>query len=451
MHKKKFEFGKDFVWGVATAAFQIEGGKDADGKGESIWDVCAHTPGKIHDGSNADVACDSYHRLDEDLALLSELGVNSYRFSISWPRVLPNGIGEVNEKGVDYYNRLIDGLLERNITPYLTLYHWDLPQALQEKGGLLNEEFPQWFLEYTKVVAEHFGDRVKYFFTFNEPQSFLPTVCPPCIPYTKREQLIRIHHMLLAHGLSAKELHKIQGSKVGYVSCGLVPLPQSDSQEDYEAAKKLFFSINPDAPEDGTSIYAEPIFSGKYPDEYYRIFKDDLPEIGEKDMEIISEPLDFWAQNTYEGFYIKSKYNGKGELEAEKIAREWGAPITVLGWNIAPKALYYVTKYVYEQYGKPIYLAENGTALYDYVFSDGMVHDPARIEFIHNYLNYLEQAKKEGVKILGYFYWSLLDNFEWFQGLSPRFGLVHVDYQTLKRTKKDSFYVYRDIIYNSKK
>lgn len=444
---KKFDFGRDFVWGTATAAYQIEGGRNADGKGDSIWDICSNTPGKIRDGSNGDIACDSYHKLDEDLSLLQELGVNAYRFSVSWPRVLPNGIGKVNEKGVDYYNRLIDGLLERKITPYLTLYHWDLPQALQEKGGFLNENFPEWFLEYAKVIASRFGDRVKHFFTFNEPQNVLPSICPPCIQYSQKEQLVRIHNLLLAHGLAAKEIHKIDGAVVGYTSCGDIPMPQTDSPEEYELAKQEFFALNTEYPETCTSIYSEPIFNGKYPDRYYEEFKDIMPNIKPDDMKIISEPLDFWAQNTYSGYYVKAVKVG-GKVVAQRIPYPCGAPINVLGWPILPKSVYYAVKYVYERYGKPVYMAENGTSLYDYVFNDGKVHDLARVEYIQNYLSELERAKKEGIDIKGYFYWSLLDNFEWFQGVAPRFGLVHVDYQTLKRTPKDSFYYFKSVIEN---
>lgn len=441
-----FAFKKDFIWGVATAAYQIEGACDKDGKGKSIWDVFSHTPGRIVDGSNGDVACDAYHHMEEDLSLLEELGVKAYRFSIAWTRILPDGIGEVNQKGIDYYNRLINGLLARNITPYVTLYHWDLPQALQDKGGFLNEEFPIWFLNYTKVVAEVFGDRVKHFFTFNEPQCILNNAFAPGISHTTQQQLTRIHHLLLAHGLAAKELHKIQGAKVGYVSCGGIPVPATDSEEDYKAAKEKFFDLDEGNLTECTSIYSDPIFFGKYPNQYYEVYKDILPNIREKDMEIISEPLDFWAQNTYGGEFVRAVKNEKGEMVAETVERPWGSPTTSMGWDITPQSLYYVTKYVYERYGKPIYIAENGISLQDFVFSDGKVHDPTRIEYLYTYLRELEKANKDGVEIEGYFHWSFMDNFEWMRGYTQRFGLVHVDYQTLKRTKKDSFYAYQKII-----
>lgn len=440
------KFGKDFIWGVATASYQIEGARNEDGKSDSIWDTFTHKSGTVVDGSNADIACDCYHRLDEDLKLLEELGVKAYRFSVSWSRILPNGTGKINEKGVEYYNRLINGLLERNIIPYLTLYHWDLPQVLQDLGGFSNKEFPQWFLEYTKVVVSKFGDRVKHFFTFNEPQCIFNNAFAPGIQYTLKEQLVRVHNMLLAHGLSAKEIHKIPGAKVGYASCGMIPIPLTDSSEDYEVSKKLFFSINKGNPVDSTTLYADPIFFGKYPDDYYEMFKDILPEIGENDMEIISEPLDFWAQNTYDGYYCKAKQQDDGTLIAEGVERDWGTVKTSMGWHITPKSIYYAVKYVYERYNKPVYISENGISLQDFVFSDGKVHDPAREEYLLTYLEELGKAQKDGVKIEGYFYWSFLDNFEWMLGYTQRFGLVHVEYKTLKRTKKDSFYAYQKII-----
>lgn len=439
-------FGKDFAWGVATAAYQIEGARNADGKSDSIWDVFTHKKGTVIDGSNADITCDSYNHLDEDLDLLAQLGVNAYRFSVSWSRILPNGTGKVNEKGVAYYNRLINGLLERNIIPYLTLYHWDLPQVLQEQGGFSNEEFPNWFLEYTKVIARYFGDRVKHFFTFNEPQCIFNNDFAPGVSYTIKEQLARIHNMLLAHGMSARELHKIANAKVGYASCGMVPLPATDQEEDYTAAKEKFFSINIDYPTDSTTLYADPIFFGKYPDEYFVLFKDILPTIRENDMKIISEPLDFWAQNCYDGEFYKSVKDEKDNLTTQMVEREWGQPLTSMGWNITPKSLYYVTKYVYERYKKPVYISENGISCQDFVFSDGKVHDPVRSEYLLLYLSELKRAKEEGVDIKGYFHWSFLDNFEWMQGYRQRFGLVYVDYKTGKRYKKDSFDFYRTII-----
>lgn len=448
--KTVFKFNPQFKWGVSTSSYQIEGACDEDGKGKSIWDTYTHMQGRILDGSNGDVACDSYHRLEEDLNLLQELGVNAYRFSIAWTRILPNGIGEVNQKGIDYYNRLIDGLVERNITPFVTLYHWDLPQALQDKGGFLSDEFPTWFLEYTKVVASAFGDRVKHFFTFNEPQCALHDYFAPGITHSKAQQLVRIHHMLLAHGLSARELHKIDGAKVGYASCGMTYIPATDNQEDYLVAKEKFFKLDVESPVDCTIIYSEPIFKGKYPDEYYQAFKEILPKIGENDMQIIAEPLDFWAQNVYDGCYVKAVKTEDGKLVAQTVAHPFGDPLTLMGWHIAPKAVYYAVKYVYEKYQKPIYIAENGISLPDLVFSDGNVHDPLRKEFLHLYLRELEKISNDGAEVLGYFHWSFLDNFEWNRGYTQRFGLVHVDFQTLKRTKKDSFYAYQDIISASK-
>ena len=317
---------------------------------------------------------------------------------------------------------------------------------MQDLGGFLNKDFPKWFLEYTKVVVSKFGDRVKYFFTFNEPQCIFNNAFAPGIQYTMKEQLVRIHNMLLAHGLAAKEIHKIEGAKVGYASCGFVPIPESDSKEDYEVAKNEFFSINKGNPVDSTTLYADPIFFGKYPDEYYETFKDILPEIGENDMAIISEPLDFWAQNTYDGYYCRAKREKDGTLIAEGIERPWGTAKTPMGWCITPKSIYYAVKYVYERYKMPIYISENGISCQDFVFSDGKVHDVVREEYLRLYLGSLKKAKNDGIDVKGYFYWSFLDNFEWMLGYTQRFGLVYVDYTTGKRTKKESFEFYKKYI-----
>lgn len=440
------DFGKDFVWGVATAAYQIEGGRNEDGKTDSIWDVFTHKKGIVVDGSTGDIACDSYHRLEEDLDLLKALRVKAYRFSVSWSRVLPDGVGQVNEKGVAYYNRLIDGLLSRGITPYLTLYHWDLPQVLQEMGGFSNKEFPKWFAYYAKTVAENFGDRVKHYFTFNEPPVIFDNAFAPGVWYTLKEQLARVHHMLLAHGLAVKELRKIPQAKIGFALCGLVPVPAEETQENYDLAKKWFFSMNKGYPYSAVTLYADPIFFGKYPDEYYEYYKDVMPEIGENDMEIISQPLDFLGQNTYQGEYFKVETDEHGEKSLVQLPRKKGESVTAFGWYKTPKSLYYVSKYLYERYKMPLFIAENGIACLDFIYSDGKVHDMDREEYLRTHLVELARAKVDGVDIEGYFYWSFLDNFEWMQGYTKRFGLVYVDFETCERTPKESFAFYRKVI-----
>lgn len=449
---KKYDFKKDFFWGVATAAYQIEGAKDEDGKGESIWDVFTHKYGTVRDGSNGDVACDSYHRLEEDLALLEESGVTAYRFSVSWPRILPKGTGKVNLKGIEYYNRLIDGLLARGITPFLTLYHWDMPQALNEKGGFLNREFADWFEEYAEVIKKYFGDRVKYYFTFNEGENCLGAGFAPGYHYGAKEQLKRIHHLLLAHGKAARVLHTIPGAKVGYAACaGLVPCPLTDSPDEYKLAKEGFFVVDRGCPHGGNAIYLDPMLKGRYPECYEEYFAEIMPDIQPGDMEIIGPSVDFLAVNVYDGRLIKAKRTESGEvIGPEPSARPWGAATSTMGCYITPESIYYSSKFLYEEYHLPVYVSENGIALADFLFSDGKVHDPARGEYIRLYLDALERAKKDGVEVDGYFYWSFLDNFEWSFGYTQRYGLVYVDYENGNRTPKDSFYEYKKIITESR-
>lgn len=449
---KKYAFKKDFSWGVATAAYQIEGAKSEDGKGESIWDVFTHKGGTVNDGSNGDVACDSYHRLEEDLDLLEKSGVTAYRFSVSWPRILPNGTGAVNTKGIEYYNKLINGLIARGITPFMTLYHWDMPQALNERGGFLNREFADWFEEYAKVIKDNFGDRVKYYFTFNEAINCLDAGFAPGYNYGAKEQLKRIHHLLLAHGKAAKVLHTIQGAKVGYAACaGSVPCPYTDSPDDYKLAKKEFYSIGRVCPHIGNAIYLDPMLKGRYPECYEEYFADIMPDILPGDMELIGRSVDFLAVNVYDGRYITAERADNGDvLGAKFIDRPWGTATSTMGCSITPDSIYYVSRFLYEEYGLPLYISENGIALADFVFSDGKVHDPARSEYINLYLNALERAKIDGVDIDGYFYWSFLDNFEWSLGYTQRYGLVYVDFENGNRTPKDSFYEYKKIITQNK-
>ena len=451
------KFGKDFVWGVATAAFQIEGAYNSDGKGLSVWDVFSHREGKIKDSTDADVACDSYNRVEEDVKLLADLGVNAYRFSVAWSRVLPDGVGKINEKGVEYYNKLINLLRENNITPYLTLYHWDLPQSLHEKGGFLNPEFPKWFEYYASVIVGKFGDRVRHFFTFNEPQCIFGLgynlgIHAPGLQVSLKEQLQAVHNMLLAHGLAVKQIRKIKDSRVTYASCGGVPMPETDNPVDYRTARDVFFDFDEKNSVGSVVLYSDPIFTGKYPEKYYRVYKDIMPNISAEDMEIISQPVDFFAQNTYEGVYIKAKRDAKGTPIGghDFVPFKKGSQMTPMGWHVVPECLQYVIRYLYDRYQKEVYITENGTSCWDFVYSDGKVHDRCRCEFLTTYLKGMEKAMSKGAVVGGYFHWSLMDNFEWAEGYSQRFGLVYVDFETLKRIPKDSFYHYKDIIRNSK-
>ncbi len=442
-------FPKDFLWGAATSSYQIEGAAYEDGKGRNIWDDFCAIEGKIEEGANGDVAIDHYHRYKEDVALMKELGIKAYRFSISWARILPDGIGRINQKGIDFYSNLIDELLAAGIEPNITLYHWDYPSALMLNGGWGNDESPEWFAEYTRVVAEHFGDRAKWFVTFNEPSSFMGGGCcginnAPGLSYPPAMLAKMCHNVLKAHGMAVKELRRlVPDCKVGWAPTCLPAMPASDRPEDIEAARKAFFAFDE---RDRSFVFnpawwSDPVMLGRYPDEGLARFGQYLPDGWEKDMELISQPLDFYAQNIYHGYYVRAGENGP-----EKVTFPLGRPRTAMGWNITPDALYWGPRFLYERYHSPIYITENGLSCRDLVSLDGKVHDPARIDFYNRYLLSLSRAVEDGVDIRGYFAWSLIDNFEWAQGYNERFGLIYVDYQTLERTPKDSFHWYSEVI-----
>ncbi len=436
-------FKKDFAWGTATAAYQIEGAYNEDGKGLNDLDVEYLNSDK----ENAAIACDHYHRLEEDLDLLAELGVNSYRFSISWARIMPTGEGEINQRGIAFYNRLIDGLLERNITPFMTLFHAEMPYELAKKGGFLNPEFPIIFESFAEVIAQNFGDRVKHFFTFNEIGNIVRGYFGSNQEFTKKEMLYAIHNILKAHGLAVRKLKEQANVKVGYVSCADVPYSVTETKEDFEHAYRGFFNLDKDYAQHAVKLYADPIFFGRYPDEYWELFSDIAPEITEEDMKIISTPVDFFAHNIYAGRLFHIDENGNTVWH---IKREAGATRTTMGWTVDPRAIYFCAKLLADRYKKPVYITECGVAFPDMIFSDGKVHDTLREEFIRTYLKELKRAADEGVDVAGFFYWSMMDNFEWAHGYTPRFGLIYVDYlNDLKRIPKDSFYTYKKIIENN--
>lgn len=399
----------DFVWGVATAAYQIEGGYREDGKGDSIWDVHVHEKGRIRNGETGDVACDHYHRFREDVKLMSELGVSAYRFSIAWTRIFPSGTGKINEKGVQFYSELIDELLKYGIEPYITLYHWDLPQKLFEKGGWLNEDIVQWFGEYARTIGQLFGDRVKYFITINEPQCVLGGMNgsghAPGIRYSLKNKLTAVHNLLKAHGIAVKELRAtVKDVKIGFAPCSSVICPKNGTEAEIEFAKREYFTLGQREPTESIVLYSDPVILGDYPKEYYSMFKDVLPDIQPGDMELISQPIDFYCQNIYQGEYVSEKQ--------EKVEREPfrdGFTRTALGWNVVPESLYWGAKFLYERYKKPLIISENGMANCDFVSEDGKVHDPQRVEFIRSYTLALLRAKDEGIDVQGYFYWSFMD------------------------------------------
>lgn len=442
-------FQKDFVWGVASSAYQIEGTDREDGRGVCIWDTFARD-GRVYEGQTADVACDHMHRYKEDFALMRLLGIKAYRFSLSWSRILPDGTGRVNQKAITMYRDMINTMKENGITPYVTLYHWEFPQTLQDRGGWLNEEVIEWFAEYARVVAENFSDLAEYFITLNEPQCFvglghLSGVHAPGMKLEPAKVFQIAHNALRAHGRAVQELRKYakQPIKIGYApTCG-VAYPYTNTKEDIEAARSVYFGF--DQPIENwtwnVSWFADPVFLGHYPEEGLKKYKDYLPEITKEDMELIHQPLDFMGQNIYNGYYIRMGEDGKPTY----VDRPVGFPKTATNWPVTPECLYWGVKFIYERYKMPLYITENGMACHDQISADGRVHDSNRIDFLDKYLSCLQKACEEGVDVRGYFLWTFLDNFEWDKGYSERFGLVYVDYSTQKRIVKDSAYWYQQV------
>lgn len=443
-------FAKDFVWGAATSSYQIEGTGRDSGKGQNIWDVFTKEPGRVYEGHTGDIACDHYHRFREDVAYMKELGLKGYRFSIDWSRVLPEGTGKVNEKGIDFYNALIDELLEQGIEPYITLYHWELPYEIYKRGGWMNPEIVEWFGQYARLVAERFSDRVKYFFTLNEPQcfvglGFLQGCHAPGVKAPLRDTFEMAHNALKAHGRAVQMLRAYgkQNVQIGYAPTSGMCYPEKETPKDIEAARKALFAL-PDDLSNWTWIvswWSDPVILGKYPEEGMKKYEKYLPVITDEDMKLISQPIDFYGQNIYNGRCIRMGTDGR----PEEVRRPAGFPKTATNWPVTPEALYWGPKFLYERYRKPIYITENGMACHDTVSQDGKVHDPNRIDFLARYLKNLKRAAEE-IDIRGYFQWSLMDNFEWDKGYAERFGIIYVDFETQERIWKDSAYWYRDLI-----
>lgn len=442
-------FDKSFVWGAATSAYQIEGAFSDDGKGASIWDVYSHQPGKIVDGGSGDIACDHYHRLEEDVRLMADLGIKGYRFSISWPRVLPRGVGPVNEAGLDFYEHLVDLLLQNGIEPYVTLYHWDLPYSLYLRGGWMNPDSPKWFAAYAQTVAKRLRGKVRSYITLNEPQVFIGCafqqgVHAPGILMERRECLQMAHNVLLAHGHAVQALRSVDSAvRIGYAPTSDAAIPASCSEADLAAARELYFSV-PGGNDWvwSTAWWSDPVFFGRYPADGLEALRADMPAIGADDMKIIAQPIDFYGQNVYRGYYVRRGEDGR----PQKLEHPLGSARTTMDWTVTPDCLYWAVKMLYERYQKPICITENGMSGTDWVSLDGKVHDTARIDYLHRHLLGLRRAAEEGIALEGYFQWSLMDNFEWGQGYTKRFGLIYVDYETQRRIPKDSFDWYRQTI-----
>lgn len=458
-------FDKNFLWGTASSSYQIEGAFTEDGKGLSIWDTFSNKPGNIAHDENGNKACDHYHRYREDISLMKNLGIQAYRFSISWSRIFPDGIVKdsdcnirYNKAGLDFYDKIVNFCLENNIKPFITIYHWDLPQALEDKGGWLNRETAFVFADYAEFICKHFSDRVTNIATINEPQiisglGYMLGLHAPGKKLDTVSVLSVIHHLALAHGLAVTKMRAVakQPVKIGFSSTGGLCYPSKECDEDIDAARAECFNIVKGNMTFNHTIFCDMTCLGRYPDiagtelhlepglekiGHY----EELPFVKKGDIELIHQPIDYLGINVYNGHEINA---------AGYINKKPGSPRTALGWPVTPGVMNYGIRYLYERYNLPIYIFEDGLACNDIISLDGKVHDSNRIDFLTRYLTDLEKAYKAGVPILGYFHWSFTDNFEWHSGYDPRFGLIYVDYETQQRIPKDSAYWYSDLIKKS--
>lgn len=437
---KEIVFPDGFFWGIASSSYQIEGAWNEDGKGESIWDRFAHTPGNVANNDTGDVACDHYHRYLEDVALLKELGVKVYRFSTSWPRVLPEGKGEANRAGLDFYSRLVDEVLKAGIEPVVCLYHWDLPQKLQDEKGWANRNIVQYFADYAELMARELGDRVKRWVIFNEPRciAWLGHLYGIHAPGIKNLELaLKVsHHLMLAQGKTVQVLRDVSHDfQIGTVVDLNAVHPISDDKKNQEAASKMEELWN--------RWFTDPVFKGEYPPLAETVGM----KITRDDADLIKQPLDFLGVNYYTRLLVA--YDQSDSLTRAKVVKK-KTPITEMGWEIYPNGLYEVLTRLRKEYNNPtLYVTENGVAFEDNVTKEGKVQDDDRIGFLRDHIAAVHQAIRNGVKVKGYFVWTNMDNFEWAEGYSKRFGLIHTNYENLKRTPKKSFYWYKQVIANN--
>jgi len=454
-------FPSNFLLGAATSAYQIEGAADADGKGLSIWDQYSRHSGRVHLQETGDIACDHYHHLEEDLDLMAELGLQAYRFSFAWTRILPDGTGMPNPAGLAFYDRLVDGLLERGITPYATCFHWDYPLALYNQGGWLNPKCADWFGQYVTILARHFGDRIRNWMTINEPQIFVAfghgehshINYAPGVKLGNADLLPITHNVLRAHGADFRALrsHCAKPPVIGWAqACNAMTAADKDDTEMVDVAYQRQFAM--DNIQDNWALqwswWNDPAVLGTYPEDGLQRFGHLLPKGWEKDLSSIAEPIDFIGLNCYSAFDLFSR-NDSGEIVSVKAWNQQnGFPETHYGWPVVPEALYWAPRHFQKRYDLPIVITENGMAGHDWVHLDGKCHDYHRIDFTERYLGELSRACADGVDIRAYFHWCLMDNFEWGDGYKHRFGLIHIDFRDPARTRtlKDSAYWYRDLI-----
>ena len=442
-------FPAGFVWGAASASYQIEGGVQEHGRGDSVWDVFCRQPGLVVNGHTGERSCDHVRRYAEDVALMREMNLAAYRFSIAWPRVMPEGRGTVSEAGLGFYDRLVDELLAKGVTPWVTLFHWDFPQALFHAGGWLNRDSASWFAEYAAVVVDRLSDRVHHWITLNEPQIYIglghyDTKHAPGIKYPFSQALLASHHTLLAHGRAAQVIRARAKTKptVGWAPVGKVDVPATESAADIDAARRSTMK-GTDRHFFTNTWFGDPVILGRYPEDALAAFGKDAPVPHAGDMETIAQPLDFYGLNIYSGGRVKAGSDGSGVTSVDHGV---GHARNALNWPIVPESLRWGPRFIHERYGLPVVITENGMTNLDWVHADGRVHDPQRIDFTRRYLLELRKAIDDGADIRGYFHWSVMDNFEWAEGYKDRFGLIHVDYQTLRRTIKESGRWYAQVI-----
>ena len=443
-------FPLGFLWGAASAAYQTEGNPAGDGKGPSIWDVFSHKPGATFQGHTGDTACDTCRRWESDLDLMTGLGIPNYRFSLSWPRVLPDGTGRVNEAGLAFYDRLVDGCLRRGIEPWVTLYHWDLPQTLEDRGGWRVRETAEAFANYAKIVAAHFRGRVRHYFTLNEPQ------CVSVLGYGTGEhapglrlglaEVFQCHtNLMLAHGMAVSAVREADPeARVGLASTGNLCYPDTDSSADIEAARALSFTPWGDDCSGqlfNHQWFLDPVLLGRFPDAGNEALLRAAEGVSPADLAVMRQPLDFLGLNIYHGRRAHMTEAGPAFVPAVP-----GAPMTAMKWYVTPEILRWGPRWSWERYGLPLYISENGLSCNDKIYQDGRVHDAERIDFLARYLEQLGLGIADGTPVNGYFHWSLTDNFEWSHGYKERFGLIYIDYSTQRRTPKDSAFWYRDVI-----
>jgi len=443
-------FPPGFLWGASTSAYQIEGAVDEDGRGRSVWDTFSHTPGKVHGGDTGDIACDSYHRLDDDLALLGELGASAYRFSVAWPRVQPSGYGPVNQRGLDYYRALVDGLLGRGIVPVATVYHWELPQELEDVGGWAVRDTAARFAEYARVLAEALGDQVGMWITLNEPQQVanqgyrVGTHAPGKTDLALAAAAT--HHLLLGHGLAMEAMRSVLPGRIPIgIALDVHPI-RAAGDDATDAAATVDAETN--------RIFLEPVLHGRYPDAARAALLPDRALIEPGDMRTICAPIDFLGLNYYCPHYVRIGDWDDLRVGESPLAGHPGVvnyvppelPRTVMGWIIEPDGLYDTLRALDREAPRlPVYITENGCAADDYVTPEGDINDLERIAYLEGHLDASWRAIQDGVNLSGYFHWSLMDNFEWARGYQRRFGLYYVDFGTQRRLPKRSAAVYAQI------